>query len=262
MNKKKSEEISPEIIQWLDSLKYEVPTATDRHRAAAGDQLMQRAAKCYARAGWADDACRLFQSLGDFRSAASYQERQGRWLEAAACYSSAGEWQSAARCFLKRNRYSEAAQCLEKAGDKIHAAWLWAHHLHRFQYAQTIAANQKPGTNAEANHLSIQLVLARCGAGLKKKVQAAKQLHQVITTLRTLALDMNRNRLNQWAFAVADSLQRPDLTVLIHAASVSSQVPEATEQWETWAIDILGDAAGIPLTEINDLPRTNRDEHQ
>ncbi len=248
---KNSEEVSPKITRWLDSLKYEPPADVDR--GAAGNELIQRAVKCYAVAGWADDACRLFERLGDFRSAASYHERQGRWLEAASCYSSAGEWQSAARCFLQRNRYNDAAQCLEKAGDKIHAAWLWAHEVHRFRYAQTIARKEKPET--EPDRLAVQLVLARCGAGLKKKTQAAKQLRQVIDILGTLALDMNRDRLNRWAFAVAHSLVRPDLTALIHAAAVSAQVPEAGEQWETWAIDALGDAAGVP-----DMQKRNEKE--
>ena len=123
-------------------------------------ELLQKAARCYAIAGWADDACRMFEELGDDRHAAPYHEQQGRWEQAARCYARAGEWQNAARCYLRCDQPDEAAECLSKAGQIQQAAWVWADQAHRFRRAESAVRGIVP--ESDADRLAVELIMARC----------------------------------------------------------------------------------------------------
>ncbi len=240
-------EIPEEIENWLRLLSDKSKGKTrGRSQLQVSDpsELLQRAARCYAIAGWADDACRMFVQLGDDRRAAAYFEQSGKWDQAGECYRRVADWQSAARCFLACTRADEAAECFIKAGDPIRAAWIYAHQVRRFRKAETVAGNVK--TETDADQLAVQLILARCEAGTGQIAKAAKKLRSVIVNLAALPPDMHRRRLHDWCLAVAEKLNRLDFTALIHAAAVSSGMPGANETWEKWAGDVLGDVTGVP----------------
>ncbi len=252
MNQRENErqdevKIPAEVENWLQSLSVNLKGGTigrNRLEQSNPSELLQRAAICYAFAGWANDACRMFVKLGDDRRAAAYFEKAGQWDQAGECYSRVTDWQSAARCFLACKKKNQAAACFMKAGDLIQAAWIWAHQVRRFRKAETTAGEAEIDT--EADRLAVQLILARCEAGTGQITSAAKKLRNVIANLATLPPDMHSRHLNNWCLAVAESLNRPDFAALIHAAAVSSGLPEARENWEKWAKDVLGSASGVP----------------
>jgi tetratricopeptide (TPR) repeat protein len=213
-------------------------------------EMLQRAGRCYAAAGWMGDAGRVFERAGDFRSAAAYYEQGQSWLFAGRCYACGGVWKDAARCFVRCNEWEEAAQCLEKAGEVVEAAWLWAHRLHRFQHARVLAERVKPAKDEE--RMAGELVLARCEVGLDRAGQAAGRLKGVVSELATFSVGWERQRLDEWALEVAQLLRRPDITAMIHAAAVAAKVPGAVDKWEAWAMEELGDASGIPGEKIEE----------
>ncbi len=254
--------LSQRLTRWLSSL---VPRQAEEPRAAPpiatlasipAAEILRRAAACYNRAGWEEDACRLYEQVGDERHAAAFHERLGRHERAARGYERVGEWRDAARCYLLCERPDEAAECQLKAGDVIEAAWTLAHLAHRFGRAEALAAQFS--ANSESDHLAVNLILARCDAGAQRSSEAAQRLHASVQPLRGLS-DVRRFPLFQWTFAIADVLRRPDLSAILHAAAVSAGLPQAGERWEEWALNTLGDAAGVPaklgsLADRDNLP--------
>jgi hypothetical protein len=237
------------IANWLQSViqRRSAPASAAPHSATSTPPLLQRAAECYAQAGWDDDASRVFEQLGDDLHAAPYHERQGRWKQAALCYARAGDWQRAARCYISSGQPDEAAECLIKAGQMLDAAWTWAHMTHRYHRAEAVLREFAP--QSDPDRLAVQLTLARCEAGTNEQSQAAARLFNALTSIRDLPPDFNRRRLHDWALLVADVLHRPDLTALLHATAVISGMPQAHEQWEEWAMQVLGDTTGVPQRE-------------
>lgn len=211
--------------------------------------LLQRAAQCYARAGWTPEAGRAFERMGDHARAASCHEQMGHWDEAARAYSRASEWESAARCWLRGDRPEDAAECLHKAGQTIEAAWLLADRAGRFGQASDLVGEGLP--DEPLDRVAVELIRARCDAGQRPHhARGARRLRDVIAQLAGLT-DSRRARLFERAFAVAEALGRPDLAALLHATAVSSRLPGATAHWDRWAEDRLGSPVGIdgPLTE-------------
>jgi hypothetical protein len=207
-------------------------------------ELLRRAANCYLGSDRVDDACRCFEQLGDDARAARLHERRGRWLSAARGYERAGIWTDAARCYERGQLPSAAAECLLKAGDRLQAAWLLAQQAGRWQRAHWLV--QEMTSAAPAETLARELVLARCEAAGGHPRAAATRLRQVLSRLGELS-GPDRQRLETWAFAVAECLHRPDLTASLHAAAVTAGTPGAERRWESWALATLGDATGIPL---------------
>jgi hypothetical protein len=207
-------------------------------------ELLHRAANCYLCADRVDDACRCFEQLGDDARAARLHERQGRWLQAARGYERAGIWTDAARCYEHCQLPGEAAECSLKAGDRLQAAWLLAQQAGRWQRARWLVQELTPVAPAEM--LALELVLARCEVAGGHPQAAATRLRQVIRRLGELS-GLDRQRVESWAFAVAECLHRPDLTASLHAVAVTAGTPGAERRWESWALATLGDATGIPL---------------
>jgi tetratricopeptide (TPR) repeat protein len=220
---------------------------SDRLTDLARD-LLQRAGRCYAAAGWGDDACRVYEQLGDFQRAAVYHEQQGRWLEAGQCYESMGEWQRAARCFMKCDEWEKAAECLGKSGEMIEAGWLWAHRLHRYRHARESV--QRVEIRNERDRLGFEVVLSRCEIGLDEPAAAAVRMKNIISMLAAEPDGEERRQYVQRALEIAKILRRPDLAASIYASGVLAKVSQAGEQWEAWAIEELGDASGIPVEKI------------
>lgn len=233
------QEIPESVKEWLDDLQQErasrpQPRKRFRRRQPPEmpqSELQQRAAQCYAMAGWGEDACRMFEILGDRRHAAPYYERRGLWLAAADCYRSVGEWQNAARCYRQGEHYDEAAECLVKAEQPIQAAWIWADLAHLYQRAEYTVRQIETTETTEL--LAIELILARCEVGTGTP-GAGRRIRTVIEGLAELPLDFRAQELKQWAFAVASELQRPDMTVMLYAMGVEAKHPGAATQWEEW----------------------------
>ena len=157
--------------------------------------LLQRAARCYADAGWMEDASRLLDEMGDLNQAALHYEEQEMWEQAADRYWRAAQWRSAARCYLQVNRWGAAADCWLEEGNVL---------------------REIPHTDA----------------------------------------------IQEWttrAAAIAEILDRPDLSATAHALAATLGLSQARSRWEQWAIARLGDATGVPAPE-NDGETTDRPE--
>ena len=212
-------------------------------------ELLGRAARCYqsAGAGWMDDACRCFEAVQDFASAARLHELAGRWLRAAECFVRASLWPNAARAYLEAGEPGEAADALLRGGEKGEAAWILADQCRLFTRARSIS-RELP--DAPPAHLAERdLIVARCDIGLNRTDAAARALRSALRHLDTVGAAFGRERLDTWALRVADLLRRPDLAALVHAASTRAGTHMAAEHWREWADGVLGDATGVPTAE-------------
>lgn len=209
------------------------------------EKLLARAAHCYERAGWLDDASRCYTALDDHTAVARLHEAAQRWEAAAGAHGRADAWRDAARCYLRAERPGDAAESLLAAGETLEGCWLLASRLQAFGRAQAAAEALAPGSPEQA--LARQLVIARCRAARGAKADAAAQVRTAAEALQGLAPGRGRQRVANWALDVADALERPDLAALIHAAAHRAALPHAAARWEGWAVDTLGEAAGIPL---------------
>ncbi len=235
--------------------------------------LLARAASCYARAGWNHEACRCYEQTGHHAEAARLYESMELWPAAANAYVLAGAWSSAARCYLRAGDPASAAENLLKADEHLEAGWVLAERLHRFRRARAVVepikttqthfsapAQYHPlhpmeGTYDRSSYevadpsaaAARDLVLARCDAGDGQSKPAAKRLRQVIQGFGELDPGPGRQRVEEWAAAVATSLGRPDLVSRLYAAANGAEIPGAAERWEAWAVERLGDATGVPM---------------
>jgi hypothetical protein len=210
---------------------------------ALDPSLLFRAAQCYLRAGWQDDACRCFERAGDHARAARLHRDAGRWRQAAAGFESAGLWRDAADCHLRNGAPVEAAECLLEAGDALAAGWLLADRAHRFARARAVAGGVEAGTPAAERMRD--LILARCEVGMGLGVEAARRLQTVLATFEALGSAPERQRIVEWSVTVADALRRPDLGARLHAAAVRARLPGAAESWEAWSLAALGEAPSL-----------------
>lgn len=204
--------------------------------------LLNKAASCYWQAGCNDDACRCLEKLGDFHGAAPLHERAGRWDRAAWCFEQAGHWSAAARCYRQVGEPLEAARCLVNAGELLEAGWVLAHEAHRPDRARAVLAQVNPQTAEE--RLALALAKARCTAAGERQA-TGHAVRRVADGLAQTAPGPGQERVIDWALALAEVLDRPDLTAQIYAAAIETAVPQAAERWEQWALKRLGNASGI-----------------
>jgi len=215
------------------------------------EKLLRQASECYLKAGLIDDACRCFEKLDDYAKVADLYEQQQRWEKAALGYRSAQLWHEAARCYLRCEQPIEAAQCFLNGNDPFQAAWIFAQQAHLFNRARSIL--QQVTIESLADELSRDLILARCEAGNGRYQQAGIYLHGVISQFEQLAHKPHCQQIEQWAVAVAEQIERPDLIASIYAAAYLAGNPKAEQRWEAWAMESLGDATGVPLTPSLEL---------
>lgn len=208
-------------------------------------ELLHKAARCYARANWPDDACRLFLLLRDDQSAAPFLEQQGRHREAAACYQRLGNWAAAARCHLRTGDYDRAAEALYHAGDRLQAAWIWAHHANRPAHAETVL--NEIAADPDPDEAAVDLVRCRCHAAAGRRRDAARLFRRLLPRV-TESGDLPRHL--DRMLAIAQVLSRPDLAALIHAAAYRAGMPDAPRRWQDWAEETLADVAGIPVAAL------------
>jgi hypothetical protein len=204
--------------------------------------LLSRAVYCYGRAACNDDACRCLEKLGDFSGAAPLHERAERWDRAAWCFEQAGQWVAAARCYRQAGEPLEAARCLVNAGELLEAGWLLAHAAHRPDRARAVLAQVNPRTTEE--QLALALAQARCTVGSERHT-ADNAVRRVADRLAQTAPGWERDRILDWALALTEVPDRPDLTAQLYAAAVDAAIPQAAERWEKWALERLGNASGI-----------------
>lgn len=234
------------LIKWLKKIvvnqkgKKRQQTHYNSNSQIDSGELKQRAARCYAIAGWDEDACRMFVQLKDDRRAAAYYEKIGQHQHAGECYKRVTDWENAARCFRKCNMKNQTLGFFAKDVDPIQASWFWAHAVHHYQKA--LAIINQVDSKTESDHVLLQLIKARCDAGLGKHNRSAKQLHKCIAQLESIPPSMKQNLAYEWCIAVGESLNRPDLISLIHATSLSCDRPNAQANWEKWANTLWSEA--------------------
>jgi tetratricopeptide (TPR) repeat protein len=213
-------------------------------------ELLSKASRCYLAAGWADEACRCFEVLGNHPAAGRLHEQGRRFELAAFQYELAQDWQGAARCYLSLGQPDRAGDALIKAGDLLHAAWILAEHAHLFERARNVLAGF--ASEVETQQLAADLVLARCEAGRGAFPEAARRLARASLRLSELRPAPERGRVEDWALAVGEALARWDLIAQIHAAAVTAGVLGAVARWEAWALKTFNDTTGIPVIEDKD----------
>ncbi|MGK7874143.1 MAG: SUMF1/EgtB/PvdO family nonheme iron enzyme [Xenococcaceae cyanobacterium] len=206
-------------------------------------ELLQKAAHCYEKAGWLEEAGRVWATLEEYTQAAKCYEQPENWEKAAHCYIQASEWGDAARCYLLAKQPEAAADCWFQGGEPLKAAWIKADKLKQIYQTQLVLAQLTPQTPTQ--EIEIELITARCEASRRKKSQAAKSLRKLLD----FQVSIGDKHLYEWGLRIAQVINRPDLRALIYAAAVRAKIPNAIEEWEKWAIEKLGDATGIPLPE-------------
>lgn len=216
---------------------------SDRQNLKDSKELLRKAAKCYIQAGWLTEACRVRVQIGDYHQAAPIYEQQENWTQAAQCYRQAQNWLKAAHCYQKDGQAEKAAECWLEGGETLKAGWIWVSELKQVYRAREVLSNFIAQT--EIQRLEIELITAHCDANRGKKRETAIRLRGQLESL----LDNPQTYLYEWALTIAETINRPDITALIHATAVRAKVPNATSQWETWAITKLRDATGIPKEE-------------
>lgn len=227
-------------------------------------ELLERASRCYQRAGLPDDAVRCLDASGQLRASARLLETLGRTGDAALRYEQAGAWREAAECHRRSQQHERCAECRLLDGDWLEAAWIFSHLLeqpararalvqaHRSLSAQGDSpATQKPGDVEEPQRTTlVELILARCAAGMGESVAAARTLWRLAVAFPTDGSADARDMILERALTIAEVLERPDLSALLFAAGFRSELPNIPERWRQWAEQTLGDSSGIP-----DAPR-------
>lgn len=203
-------------------------------------ELLEAAARCYLRAGEQDGACRCFELCAAWAEAATLHEAQGRVRQAAARYEQAGRWLDAARCHHAAGDAEGEARCLAGGGEKLRAAWVLAHVLGRARAAEELIADTTASLAGETD-----ILLARCDVLRGERGRAAKRLRTALVWVERQAVGPARQRLLDWALAVAEALRRPDLGALVLAASAGDAGAEA--QWDAWAERTFGEAVAPPM---------------
>lgn len=257
------EDIRGDVAAWLLSLEEEPPR--DDREAGGPDgplaaDLAGRAARCYARAGWWEDACRVYERAGDV-AAAPLHERAQRFERAARAYEHASDWSNAVRCHLLAGDPGSAARCLIEAGKPLAAAWTLVDRLRSPAAARLVLVGVDP--RSEEARAAVDLIRARCdalagpssggrageeGAARLDGPGAARHLRRALESLRRLdGPDDAHRSLIDWALVIAREIGRPDLAASAHAAAVALGLDGAADRWASWARTTLGDTTGFPV---------------
>nr|VFK60933.1 MAG: hypothetical protein BECKTUN1418D_GA0071000_11395 [Candidatus Kentron sp. TUN] len=243
-------------------------------------QLLSRAAHCYREAGLDDDACRCLEGADNYYAAATLHEQAERWESAARCFEKTEQWPRAARCYFLARRPMDSARCHLADDNPLTAAWILAHHAHRFEHARAILTEFTPAGYWQ--ELTLMLAEARCTLP-QQPVRAECALHRLFIRLRELGTqpgkvlerdsgsdddlgnadarapqeqhaqatpspnrerNPERDRVMSWAFSLTwRVMDRPDLTMELFVAAWEAGV-DTRQRWEDWAGERLGDPSG------------------
>jgi formylglycine-generating enzyme required for sulfatase activity len=164
--------------------------------------------------------------------------------KAIACYEQAGQIEDMCRCLQALGEYVEAAELYAANSEPWLSAWMYAEGAHLFHQARYLV--QDLPIKELADELSRDLILARCDAE-RLESQAGLVVSKVIKNFPNLPL-IHRQRIEEWAVAVAQQLGRFDLVATTYAIAYTTGTPESEVRWEAWALSTLGDATGVPTT--------------
>ena len=192
--------------------------------------LICRAAACYERAGLTENAAQCWEDGGEPARAAPLHRALGRLEQAALAHERAGQPGPAAECYAAAGDHAAALGCLVAAGQLLEAAWTAAHHLGRVAEARALLGRVE--AEDELTRLSLALVRDRCARRGEAVVAIADAWP---------GLGLGAPRLASWALALAEAIDRPDLSAMLYAAMDGS--PGVANAWESWAGDRLGDRA-------------------
>lgn len=228
-------------------------------------ELLERASRCYQRAGLLDDAVRCMDASGQRRASARLLEDLGRYGDAAIRYEQAGAWRAASDCHRRSQQLDRCAECLLLDGDWLEAAWIFSHVLEQYARASTLVREHQPTIVSETppasdtssapggihQKLHAELILARCAAGMGESMAAARLLWRLAVEFPTDGTAEERAVILDRSLIIATVLQRPDLTALLFAAGYRAGLPTVLDRWRRWAQESLGSTSGIPESSIH-----------
>jgi hypothetical protein len=212
-------------------------------------QLLERAVACYRLAAWEEDSCRVFVNLGDHRGAAACFRDLRRFGDAAENFELCGEWRQAAECYLLARDAERAADCWHRAGDWLEEAWVRAEYSREFSRAESVVGSTPPNSDLEL--VAVQIVIARCAAGLGQTGAATRRMSDVLTSLGVLSRDLLRSKWASRAREVASCLRRPDLAASIHAQDLATSQSDAEKSWQNWSQDLFGESFPLPPSVVH-----------
>jgi hypothetical protein len=207
------------------------------------EELLYRAAQCYRHARLEQDALRLYEILKDYRQIAQYHENQQHWSIAARYYIMISEWENTARCYQRAGMHDKEAEARLRAGTPIQAAWLWAHYVH--QYRRALATIVDIDITEIVVRLQVELIQARCDAGMRQTKAAARRIRAVAANFNNSSLRTSLPRLFEWSLDIVMVMQRYDLAQELHAAYLETGIYNSLDIWTKWAEQILGNAAFV-----------------
>jgi tetratricopeptide (TPR) repeat protein len=215
------------------------------------EELLQRAARCFERAGLFREAGECFRDAGLLVSAGDAFYQADDLLQAAESYRSANEMALAAQLFERIERPVEAAVCWERAGDLVRSGWVLLTRTPRIATAQSLLRKAPVAAGAVGHRLRRDLGLALCRA---KSHHDSEALEQVLATCEQhlpRLPDAERALVEEWAVTAATQVGRPDLAGLLLAASYRARTPGAAERWRQWAGQALDGTFGVPVADMS-----------
>ena len=194
----------------------------------SSEELLRRAARCYAEAGLVAEVTRLYVQTNDNNRLARFYEEQGQWQLAGDCYRRLNQWLAAARCYEQAQLWAVAADCWLQMNDRVRAAWIWVDRAGDWFRSETLLNDFEPRTDGE--HHARELVIARCDAQQREFVWAARRLQTVLPQI-TPTTDPE---LIRWSTIIAERINRPDLRAIACALAVQANLPDADGYWGNW----------------------------
>jgi hypothetical protein len=200
-------------------------------------EYLANAARCFERAGLAEEAARCHLQGGAPEAAAPLYEALdtvASLLEAARCYRMAGQPAAAARCWDRLGRYEQSAADWYSAGDQLNSGWaLIRAGVQPRRCGSLFQSAACPDTvSALRRDLGLAVVAVLLGGELRR---LAPLLNRAGQCLRGLDAPQDGADLERDSVLVADLAGRPDLAAEIFAAAWRAAVPGAAGRWSAWA---------------------------
>lgn len=248
------------------------------------------ACRCLEGAGDHAGAARMHEKLGRWTRAARAYEHAAEWSNAARCFLQADQPEEAADCLLKHDEIIEAGWVLAHHAKSYLRARAVVERVSSEspeleQQIELVLARCDAGAGAEAlaarrlrafadwlaalaPETAFVTVPEVAGKDGKKPRFTCENCGKAFALNRDLAgkrvlcphcrgpitAIRSWERVTDWALAVADCLDRPDLGTLIHAAAHVLRQPNAERRWEAWSMRTLGEVVGVPLKEADERP--------
>ncbi|HEY3867434.1 MAG TPA: hypothetical protein VGM10_03760 [Actinocrinis sp.] len=188
----------------------------------ADSNLLNRAARCYLRAG----------------------ER----AEAARCFTAAGAHHPAAEQYVQLGLHREAADAYAAAGTYDFAIWQLAHHVGDVAAARALERFGRSRAGG-AERLRWRLALARCDVVDHRPESGPLGVLADACAYLDRPVGYADGHVESWAVAVAESMGREDQVASIYAACVRGRIPGAADRWAAWSWKVLQCELILPAAE-------------